>query len=90
MTRASSKTLVAEMAKMRDRVEGLVVIELEKPARLMLQMLADMRDAGIASSAGAPEQLPGEREEPEIAVGRHAVSLPRRTTPCALLRRCGC
>jgi hypothetical protein len=56
--------LVAEMADMRDRVEGLVVSELEAQGALMLQMLADMRDAGIASTAGGPEQLPGDHEEP--------------------------
>lgn len=57
-------TLVAEMADMRDRVEGIVVSELEAQGALMLQILADMRDAGIATSANAPHQLPGEREEP--------------------------
>jgi hypothetical protein len=58
-------TLVDEMAEMRDRVEGLVVTELEKQGALMLQMLADMQDAGIASSAaGTPEQLPRQRDEP--------------------------
>ncbi len=57
-------SLVEEMAEMRDRVEGLVVTELEKQGALMLQMLADMRDAGIASTADTPEQLPGERHEP--------------------------
>jgi hypothetical protein len=56
--------LVAEMTDMRDRVEGLVVSELEAQGALMLQMLADMRDAGIASTAGTPEQLPGDHEEP--------------------------
>jgi hypothetical protein len=55
--------LMAEMAEMRDRVEGLVVTELEKQGALVLQMLADMKDAGIASSAEPPEQLPGERDE---------------------------
>jgi hypothetical protein len=30
----------------------------------MLQMLADMQDADIASTARAPEQLPEEHEEP--------------------------
>jgi hypothetical protein len=55
--------LVADMADMRDRVEGLVVTELEKQGALVLQMLADMKDAGIASSAEPPEQLPGERDE---------------------------
>jgi hypothetical protein len=57
-------SLVDEMAEMRDRVEGLVVTELEKQGALVLQMLADMRDAGIASSAEPPEQLPKGREEP--------------------------
>ncbi|MGI9097030.1 MAG: hypothetical protein ACR2H2_00775 [Solirubrobacteraceae bacterium] len=56
-------SLVAEMAEMRDRVEGVVVSELETQGALMLQMLADMRDAGISSSASAPEQLPGERDD---------------------------
>ena len=55
--------LMAEMAEMRDRVEGLVVTELEKQGALMLQMLADMKDAGIASSANPPEQLPQERDD---------------------------
>jgi hypothetical protein len=55
--------LMAEMAEMRNRVEGLVVTELEKQGALVLQMLADMKDAGIASSAEPPEQLPGERDE---------------------------
>jgi hypothetical protein len=54
--------LVAEMADMRERVEGLVVTELEKQGTLMLQMLADMRDAGIASAS--IEQLPEGRDEP--------------------------
>src|SRR3954468_17331120 len=53
--RSALGNLVAEMAEMRDRVEGLVVTELEKQGALMLQMLADMRDAGIASTAGTPE-----------------------------------
>jgi hypothetical protein len=57
-------SLVAEMAEMRDRVEGLVVTELEAQGALVLQMLADMQDAGIASSANPPEQLPGQRDEP--------------------------
>jgi hypothetical protein len=57
-------SLVAEMAEMRDRVEGLVVTELEKQGALVLQMLADMKDAGIATSANAPEQLPPAREDP--------------------------
>jgi hypothetical protein len=56
--------LVADMADMRDRVEGLVVTELEKQGALVLQMLADMKDAGIASSANPPEQLPGQRDDP--------------------------
>jgi len=55
--------LVAEMADMRERVEGLVLSELEKQGTLMVQMLADMRDAGIASAA-ATEQLPEGRDEP--------------------------
>jgi hypothetical protein len=54
--------LVAEMADMRERVEGLVVTELEKQGTMMLQILADMRDAGIASAS--VEQLPEGREEP--------------------------
>jgi hypothetical protein len=56
--------LIAEMADIRERVEGLVVTELEKQGALILQMLADMKDAGIATSANAPEQLPPEREDP--------------------------
>ena len=56
-------SLVDEMAEMRDRVEGLVVTELEKQGALVLQMLADMKDAGIATSADRPEQLPGARED---------------------------
>jgi hypothetical protein len=55
--------LVDEMAEMRDRVEGLVVTELEAQGALVLQMLADMRDAGIATSTNAPE-LPERGEEP--------------------------
>ena len=54
--------LVAEMADMRERVEGLVVTELEKQGTMMLQILADMRDAGIASTS--IEQLPEGRDEP--------------------------
>jgi hypothetical protein len=30
----------------------------------MLQMLADMQDAGIATSASTPRQLPPERKDP--------------------------
>jgi hypothetical protein len=56
--------LVDDMAEMRDRVEGLVVTELEQQGALVLQMLADMKDAGIASSANPPEQLPKQRDEP--------------------------
>jgi hypothetical protein len=56
--------LVAEMADIRERVEGLVVTELEKQGALMLQMLADMKEAGIISTAGTPEQLPPTREDP--------------------------
>jgi hypothetical protein len=55
--------LIAEMADMRERVEGLVLSELDKQGTLMLQMLADMRDAGIAS-ASMPKQLPEGPEEP--------------------------
>jgi hypothetical protein len=62
--RSALGNLVAEMAEMRDRVEGLVVTELEKQGALMLQMLADMRDAGIASSAGAPGQPPEDHKDP--------------------------
>jgi hypothetical protein len=57
-------SLVAEMADIRERVEGLVVTELEKQGALMLQMLADMKDAGIISTAGSPDQLPPAREDP--------------------------
>jgi hypothetical protein len=39
-------TLADEMAEMRDRVEGLIVTELEKQDAFMLQMLADMRTPG--------------------------------------------
>jgi len=56
-------SLVAEMAEMRERVEGVVLAELEKQGALMLQLLADMQDAGIAS-ASTPQQLPEERDEP--------------------------
>jgi hypothetical protein len=55
--------VVAEIAEMRDRVEGVVVTELEAQGALVLQMLADMRDAGIASTTDPPQQLPGERND---------------------------
>lgn len=50
--------VIIKMAEMRERVDGLIVPELEKQGELMAKMLSDMRQAGILSEAGSEEVEP--------------------------------
>lgn len=60
-------SLVAEMADMRERIEGFVVPELQKQGALMTNILADMRDAGIVPTARTREQMRSEGIDPSTA-----------------------
>jgi len=50
--------VIIKMAEMRERVDGLIVPELEKQGELMAKMLSDMRQAGILSGASSEEVEP--------------------------------
>jgi hypothetical protein len=53
--RHSLADVIVQMTEMRERVDGLIVPELEKQGELMAKMLSDMRQAGILSGAGTEE-----------------------------------
>jgi hypothetical protein len=48
----------AEMAELRERVEGFVIPEMAKQGELMSKMLADMQDAGIVTKTDVQERAP--------------------------------